>query len=57
MKEQAGVGLRYQLPFALYRRAWILRADGILGVLGEESIADDDSKTFFGARLELRRKF
>lgn len=53
VRDQAGVGFRYQLPFGLIRRAWILRADGSYGKLFQ----DNGSKEFFSARLELRRKF
>lgn len=54
VRDQAGVGFRYQLPFGLIRKAWILRADGALGVLSPD---DGAAQTFYGARLELRRKF
>ena len=53
VRDQAGVGFRYQLPFGIIRRAWILRADASLGKV----FGDDESEDFFSARLELRRKF
>ncbi|MBM4290481.1 MAG: hypothetical protein FJ138_02780 [Deltaproteobacteria bacterium] len=54
VRDQAGVGFRYQLPFGILKKAWILRADGALGVLSPDEGA---AQTFYGARLELRRKF
>jgi hypothetical protein len=53
VKDQAGLGVRYQLPFEVIKRAWILRADAAYGQL----FSDDDSEDFFSARIELRRKF
>lgn len=54
VRDQAGAGLRYQLPFELLRRAWIFRADVSAGRLFQDDGANDD---FFSARVELRRKF
>lgn len=45
--DQYGAGVRYQIPL---NNAWILRADGMYGVLRE--VPD-----VHGARLELRHKF
>jgi hypothetical protein len=52
--DQAAVGLRYQLPFQIIKKAWIFRADSLFGTFDSES---QNHQTFFGARIELRRKF
>ena len=50
-KNEAGLALRHQLPFA---GAWLLRTDGLLGI---KDPTESNSQTFAGLRVELRRKF
>ncbi|MCB1037327.1 MAG: hypothetical protein KDD47_26085, partial [Acidobacteria bacterium] len=51
---EIALGLRYQQPVA---RAWIVRADLMHAWRETGALAPGTEDTFFGARLEVRRKF